>query len=42
MGLKSNSTIDFNLATKVYTEMHYKQLRIEKARYERKGADFSM
>lgn len=42
LGLKSNSKINFSLATQVYTEMHYKQLRIEKARYERKGADFSM
>ena len=42
LGLKNTSNMDIKLATKVYNETHDKLLKLEQAKYNRKGADFSM
>ena len=40
--MKNHSNVDQKMATKVYTEIHHKRMKLEMAKYERKGASFSI
>ena len=42
LGLKNHSNVDQKMATQVYTDIHHRRMKLEMAKYQRHGADYSL